>query len=123
MRLFLPAHHVASFPNERWRGRTVKERDVPLDDSYRLAENRSGGLRCPSCGGACAVVDSRPSGDAHRRRRKCLDCDYRFTTFERPESNEVSNEELMKILRELDVFVERMSELRGRIQRQVKSKD
>ena len=43
-------------------------------------------MRCPSCG--CAeskVVDSRPSDDGTsiRRRRECLECHYRFTTYER----------------------------------------
>jgi transposase-like protein len=94
-----------------------------LDDSYRLVENRSGGLRCPSCGGACAVVDSRPSSDAHRRRRKCLDCDYRFTTFERPAGAEVFTDELREILTHLDIFSERLSELRGRISKRLNEQD
>jgi hypothetical protein len=94
-----------------------------LDDSYRLAENRTGGLRCPSCGGACIVVDSRPSGDAHRRRRKCLDCDSRFTTFERFAGAEVSTDELREILTGLDVFNERLNELRGRISKRLNEQD
>lgn len=46
-------------------------------------------MRCPSCGYAeSKVVDSRPSEDnaSIRRRRECLDCAYRFTTYERLES-------------------------------------
>jgi transcriptional repressor NrdR len=45
-------------------------------------------LRCPFCGhNDNKVVDSRVSKDASviRRRRQCLDCDQRFTTYERVE--------------------------------------
>lgn len=43
-------------------------------------------MRCPSCGHLeSKVVDSRPSedGSAIRRRRECLECGRRFTTYER----------------------------------------
>ena len=43
-------------------------------------------MKCPSCGSAdTKVVDSRPTEDGAsiRRRRKCLNCEYRFTTYER----------------------------------------
>jgi transcriptional repressor NrdR len=45
-------------------------------------------MRCPKCG--CVeskVVDSRPSesNDAIRRRRQCIECGTRFTTYERRE--------------------------------------
>jgi transcriptional repressor NrdR len=45
-------------------------------------------MRCPFCGHAeTKVVDSRvsESGDAIRRRRECLECEQRFTTYERRE--------------------------------------
>jgi transcriptional repressor NrdR len=45
-------------------------------------------VRCPWCGGADdKVVDSRPAarGEAIRRRRQCLSCGRRFTTYERIE--------------------------------------
>ena len=45
-------------------------------------------MRCPFCGHTNGrVVDSRSSkeGDAIRRRRECLNCDRRFTTYERIE--------------------------------------
>jgi transcriptional repressor NrdR len=45
-----------------------------------------GVMRCPWCGhGKDRVVDSRPAerGAAIRRRRQCLSCGRRFTTFER----------------------------------------
>jgi len=45
-------------------------------------------MRCPYCGSdESRVVDSRDSesGDAVRRRRECLECDRRYTTYERVE--------------------------------------
>ena len=46
-------------------------------------------MRCPFCGNAeSKVVDSRDSetGEAIRRRRECLHCSKRFTTYERVEA-------------------------------------
>ena len=45
-------------------------------------------MHCPKCGcEESKVVDSRPSenNDAIRRRRECIQCGYRFTTYERRE--------------------------------------
>ena len=45
-------------------------------------------MRCAKCGCEDSkVIDSRPSeaNDAIRRRRECMDCGYRFTTYERCE--------------------------------------
>ena len=45
-------------------------------------------VRCPACASLDdKVVDSRTTDDgtAVRRRRECLDCSTRFTTFERLE--------------------------------------
>lgn len=40
-------------------------------------------MKCPYCGsGNTKVVDKRASQDANRRRRECLDCSKRFTTYE-----------------------------------------
>ena len=42
-------------------------------------------MRCIYCGGETRVVDKRMStGNAVRRRRECLVCGKRFTTYERP---------------------------------------
>lgn len=49
-------------------------------------------MRCPFCGSTTTQVkDSRPSEDhsAIRRRRSCVDCDGRFTTFERVQLREI----------------------------------
>ena len=45
-------------------------------------------MRCPYCSNDdTQVVETRESdeGDVIRRRRRCLKCDKRFTTYERPE--------------------------------------
>ena len=42
-------------------------------------------MKCPFCGsGETQVIDSRVSeaGDSIRRRRRCFDCQKRFTTYE-----------------------------------------
>ncbi len=47
-------------------------------------------MRCPSCGCLDSkVVDSRPTEDGAsiRRRRECLSCGRRFTTYERLSDN------------------------------------
>jgi transcriptional repressor NrdR len=45
---------------------------------------------CPFCNhDDSKVVDSRDSGDGIRRRRQCLRCDRRFTTYERVHAREV----------------------------------
>jgi transcriptional repressor NrdR len=50
-------------------------------------------MRCPSCGSLdTQVKDSRPTEDsaAIRRRRVCLSCNFRFTTFERVQLRELT---------------------------------
>lgn len=45
-------------------------------------------MKCPFCGAEdTTVVDTRinEDGDIVRRRRRCLNCDKRFTTYERAE--------------------------------------
>ena len=48
-------------------------------------------MRCPHCGSIDdKVVESRTlaNGDAIRRRRECLSCSYRFTSYERTEDKQ-----------------------------------
>lgn len=50
-------------------------------------------MKCPQCGhGEDRVIDSRPAreGSAIRRRRECLDCQTRFTTYEYIEGTQVT---------------------------------
>ena len=44
-------------------------------------------MRCPYCGSTDSrVTDSRDAGEGVRRRRECLSCGVRFTTYERIQS-------------------------------------
>jgi len=55
-------------------------------------------MRCPKCGGQDdKVIDSRASreGSVIRRRRECLACEHRFTTYE-----EIEHEGLMVVKRD-----------------------
>ena len=55
-------------------------------------------MRCPKCGRLDdKVIDSRASreGSVIRRRRECLDCHHRFTTYE-----EIEHEGLMIVKRD-----------------------
>ena len=57
-------------------------------------------MKCPKCRmEGLAVVDSRPTEDSIRRRRKCLSCGHRFTTYEselNPHDLKVKEEQLVK---------------------------
>jgi len=49
-------------------------------------------MRCPKCGSRDdKVIDSRQSRDSSsiRRRRECLSCEYRFTTYEEIERSDL----------------------------------
>ena len=49
-------------------------------------------MKCPGCGFAeSKVIDSRPvpEGNSIRRRRECLACQKRFTTFEMIETVQI----------------------------------
>jgi transcriptional repressor NrdR len=49
-------------------------------------------MRCPYCAGESSVIDTRDldNGESIRRRRRCKQCDRRFTTYERVESVNVA---------------------------------
>jgi transcriptional repressor NrdR len=54
-----------------------------------MRETEEKTMRCPYCGySESKVVDSRPAeeGSSIRRRRECLSCEKRFTTYETVES-------------------------------------
>ena len=49
-------------------------------------------MRCPHCGSIDdKVIESRTlaNGDAIRRRRECMACNYRFTSYERTEDRQL----------------------------------
>ena len=49
-------------------------------------------MRCPKCGSSQdKVIDSREAREGHaiRRRRECMKCTFRFTTYEIVEREEL----------------------------------
>ena len=67
---------------------------------FTMAATISGAfdMRCPKCGGQeDKVVDSRASreGATIRRRRECIACEHRFTTYE-----EIERDQLMVLKRD-----------------------
>ncbi len=48
-------------------------------------------MRCPYCKGQeLKVIDSREAEETTRRRRECLECKKRFTTYERVEKTDLT---------------------------------
>src|ERR1700674_345172 len=97
-------------------------------------------MRCPSCASLdTQVKDSRPTEDsaAIRRRRVCLTCNFRFTTFERVQLRELvvikrngrrvpfDRDKLLRsvqiALRKRPVEPERIDELVSKIVRELES--
>jgi transcriptional repressor NrdR len=81
----VPGIHVL----KRLPTKDVDGRDKPGHDGARPG----GVMRCPSCGSLdTQVKDSRPTEDSAviRRRRVCLTCNFRFTTFERVQLRELT---------------------------------
>lgn len=48
----------------------------------KAERSSNSGFPCPKCDGRTGVRDSRQVFDGIRRRRRCLTCEYRFTTWE-----------------------------------------
>ncbi len=46
-------------------------------------------MKCIFCSSDTKVTDKRESGDVTRRRRECLKCKKRFTTYEKAEIKEI----------------------------------
>ncbi len=46
-------------------------------------------MKCIFCKSKTRVTDKRDSPDGIRRRRECLKCRKRFTTYEKPEKKEI----------------------------------
>lgn len=74
---------TAAYKPERPRRLSVTRR-FGLSASYLQKTNGSISVICPGCGNRrSAVVDARPVPDGRfRRRRCCMNCELRFTTYE-----------------------------------------
>ena len=70
----------------------VREKVKKLVGRFPIYSVVSYAMRCPNCGSLdTQVKDSRPTEDSSviRRRRVCLSCNFRFTTFERVQLREL----------------------------------
>lgn len=76
-------------------------------------------MQCPKCNGyGLACSDSRPHNETIRRRRRCLNCGYRFTTYEisvEDYSKLKNNEtEVADVLSNIEELLLKVRELRGK---------
>jgi transcriptional repressor NrdR len=46
-------------------------------------------MKCKFCGSDTKVTDKRESPEGARRRRECLKCKKRFTTYEKPDDKDI----------------------------------
>lgn len=73
-------------------------------------------MKCPECkGNQVSTIDSRAldKGNSVRRRKKCEDCGYRWSTYELPKSMFDFYEEQMKRLYALEQFQKASSVYKG----------
>ena len=65
-------------------GNEFREEDTSAACGGCITANGCHMLKCPNCGYAeSKVIDSRDLAGGVRRRRECLRCRSRFTTYER----------------------------------------
>ena len=72
-------------------------------------------MKCPRCGDESKVIDSRSGGskfgfDSVRRRRECLACELRFTTYEVHDSG---LEDIDKLLSNISRVTEASEKIAG----------
>ena len=69
-------------------------------------KNGTSNRKCPICKSPSSVIDSRESKQGFRRRRKCLKCNFRWTTFEVREKLWKAVVKMLKTLYGNDIFKE-----------------
>ena len=72
-------------------------------------------MRCPECGEETEVVDSRKSHNTIRRRRECLNCGLRFTTYEVLDYDYQDLKKLLECSKELHSIIKRNKDLLSRL--------
>ena len=95
------------------------------------AKKASDIMKCPECGcDESKVIDSRPTENKVRRRRECINCAFRFTTYEIIEEiplmvikkdNSIEPFDREKLVDRLCMVEEIAAELKNSLQREVTS--
>jgi transcriptional repressor NrdR len=62
---------------------------VVLKKRYTIYSMLLINMKCKFCSSDTKVTDKRESPDGTRRRRECLKCKKRFTTYEKPDEKEI----------------------------------
>ena len=57
-------------------------------------------MNCPNCGSLTCVLDSRRINDATRRRRECIKCKHKFTTYEVNENRYSVIKKMIEVVKE-----------------------
>jgi transposase-like protein len=80
-------------------------------------------MKCPKCGMYLLyIIDSRPTNGHIRRRRVCLECEHRFTTYEISSGEYDALKEKEKLLYDLLARTGKISEkLKGIESRETES--
>ena len=64
-------------------------------------------MKCPFCSGETKVIDKRASDESiNRRRRECLSCSKRFTTYEKMEIDTDSINKIKFVKRRDGIIIE-----------------
>lgn len=90
------------------RGKLSRVVYKPYAETSRTPLINPGGMPCPQCGGNSGVTDSRPRYGSIRRRRCCLSCSLRFTTWEVVGGNEPPARTIDRVIDEAEGLAERL---------------
>jgi len=72
-------------------------------------------ITCEKCGGDSRVTNCRKSSSLFRRRRACLSCDNRWTTFEISEETLSEVQEIIKLRQQIVEATTKIMKLLGEI--------
>lgn len=97
-------------------------------------------MKCPYCGALDSqVLESRAADDGLRRRRKCVKCKKRFTTYEKPQKTvlwvvkkdgrrepfdrQKVKEGILRAIHKRNVSLEQVEDLVDRVEREILKKE
>lgn len=84
-------------------------------DTAKTTPQGASKLACPLCGDFHSIVtDSRGRIDSIRRRRQCLKCGQRFTTFETIEDRRSARRDLVLLIAEMEALLSAVKQVLAR---------